>query len=194
MCANRVLVHSSVLDKFADAVQRCITSTFHYGSVWDPKVNFGPLYSGKGIAKVKDHLQDATAKGASVLSGHDIPSRGPNFFPPTIVKGTTPDMKFRTEETFGPLAFLVPFETEDEAVRMANDSEMGLAGYFYTQDISRLWRVAEALKVGMVGARVGLVSAAEMPFGGINESGLGREGGTEALNEFLNVKAITIGI
>jgi succinate-semialdehyde dehydrogenase/glutarate-semialdehyde dehydrogenase len=98
------------------------------------------------------------------------------------------------EETFGPLAFFVPFETEEEAIRMANDTPYGLAGYFYTEDISRLWRVAEALNVGMVGARVGLVSAAEMPFGGINESGLGREGGFDALNEFTSVKSITVGV
>ena len=103
-------------------------------------------------------------------------------------------MQFMREETFGPLAFLVPFETEEEAVRLANDTDVGLAAYFYTENISRLYRVSEALKAGMIGARVGLVSAAEMPFGGVRESGLGREGGIAALEEYLDIKAITIGI
>lgn len=113
--------------------------------------------------------------------------------------GAKANMKFMTEETFGPLAFLVPFETEEEVIKLANKSEVGpsevgLAAYFYTEDVSRIFRVSEALKVGMVGARVGLVSAAEQPFGGVLESGLGREGGSQALDEYLNVKSITIGI
>lgn len=103
-------------------------------------------------------------------------------------------MKFMSEETFGPLAFLVSFETEEEVIKMANTSDVGLAAYFYTEDISRLWRVSEALKVGMVGVRVGLISAAEQPFGGVLESGLGREGGISALEEYLDIKSITVGI
>lgn len=171
-------------------------STFTYGSVWDKKVNFGPLYAGPGIKKVENHLQQALDSGGKIHTGGkgDAKHKGPNFFPPTIVTGSTTSMKFMQEETFGPIAFLVPFETEDEAIKLANDSSVGLAAYFYTEDISRLWRVAEALKVGMVGARVGLVSAAEMPFGGVLESGLGREGGIHALDEYLDTKAITIGI
>lgn len=103
-------------------------------------------------------------------------------------------MRFMTEETFGPLAFLVPFKSEEEVIRLANSADVGLAGYFYTEDISRMFRVSEALSVGMVGVRVGLVSAAEQPFGGIHQSGLGREGGSQALEEFLDVKSITIGV
>ncbi|KAJ5601456.1 hypothetical protein N7510_010990 [Penicillium lagena] len=194
VCANRVFVHASILDRFADVLRACIDKTFVYGSVWDRKVNFGPLYCSKGIAKVKDHLQDAIQKGAKIHSGGASDTDGPNFVHPTVVIGTKAGMKFLSEETFGPVAFLIPFETEQEAIDMANDSDVGLAGYFYTEDISRIFRVSEALKVGMVGARVGLVSAAEQPFGGVRESGLGREGGLAALEEYLDVKSITIGI
>lgn len=153
------------------------------------------MYHKKGIDKVKQHLEDSIKKGAKVHSGGVTWAKdGPNFFPPTIVTGASEGMQFMTEETFGPIAFLIPFETEEEAIQMANDSDVGLAAYFYTEDISRLFRVSEALKVGMVGARVGLVSAAEGPFGGVYESGLGREGGIAALEEYLDVKSITIGV
>lgn len=181
------------MEKFVEVAKKTIDSTFVYGSVWDPKVNFGPLYNSKGVEKVREHLNDALSKGATTRHGGES-DNGPNFFLPSIVTGTTKDMKFHSDETFGPLAFFVPFETEEEAIQIANDSELGLAGYFYTENISRMWRVSEALRVGMIGARVGLVSAAEMPFGGIQESGLGREGGIDALKEFLNVKSITIGV
>jgi succinate-semialdehyde dehydrogenase/glutarate-semialdehyde dehydrogenase len=194
MCANRVLVHSSIIERFASVLKDTVTKTFIYGSVWDKSVNFGPLYDRKGVAKAEGHLQDAISNGAKIYSGGREGSGGPNFFPPTIVVGSSPDMKFLREETFGPIAFLVPFETEDEAISVANGTDVGLAAYLYTEDISRLWRVSEALKVGMVGVRVGLVSAAEMPFGGVRESGLGREGGIDALDEYLDIKAITIGI
>lgn len=197
VCANRVLVHSSILDKVAESLKRNLETTFVYGSVWDKKVNFGPLYAKPGIKKVEDHLQEALSRGAKLYSGGKETAKhgGPNFFPPTVVIGSSKiNMKFMSEETFGPLAFLVPFDTEDEAIKMANDTNVGLAAYFYTKDISRLWRVSEALNAGMIGVRVGLVSAAEMPFGGIKESGLGREGGISALEEYLNIKAITVGI
>ena len=171
-----------------------LQKTFTYGSVWDKKVNYGPLYAGKGISKVENHLEDAMKQGGKVHSGGKDNSRGPNFFPPTVVKGAKDGMKFMDEETFGPLAFLVPFETEEEVIKLANATNVGLAAYFYTEDITRLWRVSEALKVGMVGVRVGLVSAAEGPFGGVLESGLGREGGIGALEEYLDIKSITIGL
>ncbi|KAK4939977.1 succinate semialdehyde dehydrogenase NADP+ linked [Elasticomyces elasticus] len=194
VCANRIYVQASILDKFSEALSKGLESTFTYGSVWDKKVNFGPLYAGKAITKVEAHLEDALGQGAKVYHGGKDNSRGPNFFPATVVKGGKDGMKFMEEETFGPLAFLVPFETEEEVIKMANTSDVGLAAYFYTEDISRLWRVSEALKVGMVGVRVGLVSAAEAPFGGVLESGLGREGGISALEEYLDIKSITIGI
>lgn len=187
------------MDAFADALAEGLRNTFQYGSVWDKKTNFGPLYHGKGIAKVKEHLQDAISKGAVLHYGGDDFTHGPNFFPATVVKGGKDGMKFMTEETFGPLAFLIPFETEEEVIRLANnsfngESPVGLASYFYTEDISRCWRVSEALKVGMVGVRVGLVSAAEGPFGGVLESGMGREGGIAALDEFLDIKSVVFGV
>lgn len=195
VCANRIYVHSSILDAFADKLTTEIEKTFTYGSVWDKKVNFGPLYSGKAISKVHSHLDDALSSGATIHSGGKDNSRGPNFFPPTVVKvGKKDKLRVLEEETFGPLAFLIPFDTEEEVIKLANSANVGLAAYFYTEDISRLWRVSEALNVGMVGVRVGLISAAEGPFGGILESGLGREGGIAALEEYSDVKSITIGI
>ncbi|KAJ2976555.1 hypothetical protein NQ176_g4885 [Zarea fungicola] len=187
------------MDAFADSLAEGLRSTFRYGSVWDRLTNFGPLYGAKGVGKVKEHLEDALSKGATLHYGGEDSSYGPNFFPATVVKGGKEGMKFMTEETFGPLAFLIPFETEEEVIRMANNSvngeaPVGLASYLYTENMSRCWKVSEALKVGMVGVRVGLVSAAEGPFGGVFQSGLGREGGLAALDEFLDVKSITIGI
>ncbi|KAI3573498.1 Aldehyde/histidinol dehydrogenase [Fusarium oxysporum f. sp. albedinis] len=197
VCANRIYVHSSIMDAFADTLSDTLKATFVYGSVWDAKVNFGPLYSGKGLAKVEAHLQDAIQQGSRVSYRGTEDNLGPNFFPPTVVvvpRGETLMMKFLTEETFGPLAFLVPFDSEEEVVRLANATDVGLAAYFFTESISRVWRVSEALKVGMVGVGVGLVSAAEQPFGGVLESGLGREGGPAALEEYLDIKSITVGI
>lgn len=187
-------------------MQARLGETFHYGSVWDPKVNFGPLYSPKASEKVSRQYQDAVDHGASI-AGDDVAATqakyGPNFYPPTVATlggGTTKkagdarDMLFMREETFGPLAFLVPFDTDEEAITLANDTDAGLASYFYTEDISRLYRVSEALEAGMVGVRVGLVSACEQPFGGVKDSGIGREGGPGALDEYLNVKSVTVGI
>ncbi|PWI71708.1 hypothetical protein PCL_11802 [Purpureocillium lilacinum] len=197
VCANRILVHAAVFDKFGELLKKTVNSTFVYGSVWDQAVNFGPLYSSKGMSKAISHLEDAVSKGGILLT-KDLVARelGPNFLRPAIVKAATNShlMTFTEEETFGPIAFMIPFNTEEEAIKIANQSNLGLAAYFYTESISRLWRVAEALNVGMVGARVGLVSAAEMPFGGIMESGMGREGGMEALHEFLEIKSITVGL
>lgn len=163
--------------------------------MWDPKTNFGPLYCTKAVEKVARHVDDAVAHGAKiVVGGHVDESLGPNFFLPTVLTGSTQDMLFTKEETFGPFAALIPFKTEEEVLEIANSTESGLAGYFYTEDISRMFRVAEALEVGMVGCRVGLVSACEQPFGGIKDSGIGREGSQLALDDYLDVKSITIGV
>ncbi|KAK3696180.1 hypothetical protein LTR37_018082 [Vermiconidia calcicola] len=195
ICANRIFVHSSVIDKFAEVLEEKMNATFTFGSVWDSKVNFGPLYSGKAFEKIKAQIEDAMSRGGKIVSSSKSPSdHGPNFFPPTIVKGATAEMRFMKEETFGPLAFLVPFETDEEVVAMANKTNAGLASYFYTDDISRLWKVAEALQSGMVGVRVGLISACEQPFGGTKDSGVGREGGKDALDEYTEIKSITVGI
>jgi succinate-semialdehyde dehydrogenase/glutarate-semialdehyde dehydrogenase len=195
VCANRIFVHKDVIENFAEVLKQTVTKSIKTGHVWDKAVNFGPLYAGKGLEKVLRHVDDAKSKGAKVVLGGKGDSQyGPNFYPPTIMTGQSNDAAFLKEETFGPIAALVPFETEEEVIEMANDVDVGLAGYFYTEDIGRLWRVSEALQVGMVGARVGLISACEQPFGGIKESGVGgREGSRWALDEYLNVKSVTIG-
>lgn len=201
VCANRIFVHKSIMDKFAKVLEEKMNSTFTYGSVWDPKVNFGPLYSEKAFVKIKAQVDDAKANGAKFTAASGFPSEGdgkekygPNFHPPTIITNATTSMRFMSEETFGPLAFLVPFETEEEVIALANKTKAGLASYFYTLDISKLYRVAEALESGMVGVNLGIVSACEQPFGGIKESGIGREGGRDALDEYTDIKSITVGV
>ncbi|RFU31234.1 hypothetical protein B7463_g5088, partial [Scytalidium lignicola] len=194
ICANRVFVHESIIDQFIEKLRITVPQKTTTGSVWDVKVNFGPLYSQKGVEKVGRHIEDATSKGATIVLGGEIDkSMGPNYFPPTVLKGVKPEMLLCQEETFGPLAALIPFSTEEEVIRLANDVDVGLAGYFYTENIARLWRVADALEVGMVGCGVGLISACEQPFSGVKESGIGIEGSRHALEEYVNVKSITIG-
>lgn len=180
---------------FSRALQAGIEKAFNQGSVWDRGVNFGPLYSAKGVAKVERHVKDAVAQGASVVVGGKINKKlGPNFYSPTILTEASSSMSFASEETFGPVAALIPFDSDEEGIATANDTDMGLAAYFYTESISRMWKVSEALEAGMVGCRVGMVSAAEQPFGGVKESGVGREGSKYALEEYTNIKSITMGV
>ena len=195
VCANRIFVHKSIIDEFAEVLEKKMNETFTFGSVWDKKVNFGPLYSKKAFEKINAQIEDAKSAGAKIVGSQKAPKdQGPNFYPPTIISNANANMRFMREETFGPLAFLVPFETDEEVIAMANKTNAGLASYFFTEDISRLWRVAEALQSGMVGVRVGLISACEQPFGGIKDSGIGREGGKDALDEYTEVKSVTIGL
>lgn len=196
VCANRIFVHSSIVDKFASILSSKVRSTLRYGSVWDPKCNFGPLYSQRAFEKIHAQIEDATAKGGKIFLGGTATdhSYGPNFFPPTIITGASIKMLFMEQETFGPLAFLVPFDTDEEAISLANGTNAGLAAYFFTEDISRVWTVSEELETGMVGVRVGLISACEQPFGGVKDSGTGREGGKDALDEYTEVKSITVGV
>ena len=196
VCANRAFIHRSIIDKFAQTLHDSTDALFKYGSVWDREVNFGPLYSPKGVEKARQHQDDAVAKGACIVTGGTIKEElGPNFYMPTIlVGGPSQDMLSWTQETFGPVMHLTPFDTEEEVIALANTEESGLASYFFTEDISRVWRVSEALDTGMVGVRTGLVSACEQPFGGIKESGLGREGGKFGVEDYTNVKSITVGI
>lgn len=186
------------MDKFSEILVDKVKSTFKFGSVWDKSCNFGPLYSKKAFEKIEAQLQDANKQGANVLFGgldsQSHADKGPNFCPPTVVKNASRDMLFMEQETFGPLAFLVPFETDEEVIELANRTSAGLASYFYTSDISRVWKVSEALESGMVGVRVGLISACEQPFGGIKDSGIGREGGKDALDEYTEIKSITVGV
>src|SRR5262249_48068920 len=151
----------------------------------------GPLIDEKAVEKVESHIADATAKGATVLTGgHRLTGR---FFEPTVVTGVTPAMAVAREETFGPVAPIFRFATEADAVALANDTEFGLAAYFYGRDVGRIWRVAEALEYGIVGINTGLISTEVAPFGGVKESGLGREGSKYGIEEFLEVKYLCFG-
>jgi succinate-semialdehyde dehydrogenase/glutarate-semialdehyde dehydrogenase len=145
------------------------------------------------VEKVKTHVQDAVSKGAKIEVGGQAPQRTGFFYDPTVLSGVTPDMMVSQEETFGPLAPIFQFETEQEVVQLANDTDFGLAGYFFSQDIARVMRVSQKLEVGMVGVNTGKISAAEAPFGGIKESGYGKEGSLYGLGEYQNIKSITIG-
>lgn len=198
VCANRIFIHSSIIDLFATRLAAKLAETFHFGSVWDKDVSYGPLYSSKAFSKINAQVNDALSKGAKLLvGGGDSKSNsrfGPNFYPPTILMGGSKDMLYLKEETFGPVAFLLSFDNDEEVIQQANSVNAGLASYFYTENISRIWKVSEALEYGMVGVKVGLVSACEQPFGGIKESGIGREGGKDALDEYTDVKSVTVGL
>ena len=155
-------------------------------------MHVGPLIDAKAVAKVQEHIADAVAKGAHVLAGGKPHALGQSFFEPTVLAGVTQDMAVAREETFGPLAPLFRFETEDEVVAMANDTEFGLASYFYARDLGRVWRVAERLEYGMVGVNTGLISNEVAPFGGVKQSGVGREGSHYGIEDYLVVKYINM--
>ncbi|KAG8705323.1 succinate semialdehyde dehydrogenase NADP+ linked [Ceratobasidium sp. 394] len=193
VCANRIYVQASVYADFAARLAEKVDG-FKLGNGVDPKTTHGPLIHAKAIGKVEAHVKDAVSRGASVLvGGKRAESLGPNFFEPTVLADVPGDAILADEETFGPVAALIKFETEDEVIRMANDSDVGLAGYFFSRDVGRVWRVAEALEVGMVGTNTGLISQAQVPFGGIKESGLGREGGPHGIDEYMNTKLVVFG-
>ncbi|ODN72014.1 Succinate-semialdehyde dehydrogenase [NADP(+)] GabD [Methylobrevis pamukkalensis] len=170
VCANRIYVQAGVYDAFAEKLVAAVKK-LKVGNGFDAGVTLGPLIDEKAVAKVREHLDDAVAKGATVLTGGN--SLGGNFIAPAVVADVTPEMIVSREETFGPLAPLIRFSTEDEAIRLANDTEFGLASYFYSRDIGRVWRVGEKLEYGIVGINTGLISTAEAPFGGVKQSGLG---------------------
>jgi succinate-semialdehyde dehydrogenase/glutarate-semialdehyde dehydrogenase len=157
-------------------------------------VNIGPLIDAAAVKKVEEHVSDAVAKGAKVTMGGKRHPLGGLFFEPTILTDVNPTMKVTREETFGPVAPLFRFKTEEEAIRLANDTEFGLASYFYARDLSRVWRVAEGLESGIVGINTGLISTAEAPFGGVKESGLGREGSKYGIDEFLEIKYLCMSV
>ena len=167
--------------------------TLSLGDGFAEGVNTGPLINAAAVAKVEDHIADAVTKGAEVVIGGSRSNLGRTFFEPTLIKGVTQQMKVATEETFGPLAPLVKFDTEDEAVSFANASEFGLAGYFYTRDLNRAWRVGEALETGMVGINTGVISTEMAPFGGVKQSGMGREGSKYGCDDYLEIKNMCFG-
>ena len=192
VCANRLYVQRGVLQAFTDKLVAKVKA-LKVGNGLDAGVTQGPLIDAKAVAKIEEHIADARAKGGEVLTGGKRHALGGLFFEPTVVGGATPDMLFATEETFGPLAPIFAFDTEDEVIARANDSEFGLAAYFYSRDIGRVMRVAERLESGIVGVNTGLISTAEAPFGGVKQSGLGREGSKYGLDDFLEIKYICLG-
>jgi succinate-semialdehyde dehydrogenase/glutarate-semialdehyde dehydrogenase len=190
VCANRILVQDSVYDAFADKLAEAVKK-LKVGDGTEQGITTGPLINKAAIAKVQEHIDDALSKGAKLLIGGK--SLGGNFFEPTLIRDVTADMAVAREETFGPVAPLFRFKTEEEAIAMANDTEFGLACYFYSRDIGRVWRVAEGLEYGMVGINEGIISTAEAPFGGMKESGLGREGSHHGVEEYLEIKYMLMG-
>jgi len=191
VCANRLYVQDSVYDAFAAKLADKV-SQLKVGAGTEPGVMIGPLIETAAIDKVKSHVADALAKGAKVLLGGKPHERGGLFFEPTVLTGVTSAMQVAREETFGPVAPLFRFKDEAEAIAMANDTEFGLAAYFYSRDIGRVFRVAEALESGMVCANSGLLSNEVSPFGGVKQSGLGREGSRYGLDEYLEIKYLCI--
>jgi succinate-semialdehyde dehydrogenase/glutarate-semialdehyde dehydrogenase len=192
VCANRILVQSGIYDRFAAALVEAVKK-LHVGPGMETGTNVGPLINGAAIAKVESLVGDAVKKGAKVLTGGAPDKAGPLFYRPSVVGGVTPDMEIVREEIFGPVAALVRFDTEADAIRLANDTPFGLAAYLFSQNLSRAWRVAEKLDAGMVGVNEGIFSNEVVPFGGVKESGLGREGAAEGLEEYLEIKYICLG-
>lgn len=192
VCANRFLVQSGVYDEFATKLAAAVAD-FKVGNGLDDGVTQGPLINAKGLAKVEELVDDALAHGAKALSGGAAHALGGTYYEPTILTDVTPDMRIANEEIFGPVAPLFRFETEEDAVRIANDTPFGLAGYFYSRDIGRVWRVAEALEYGILGINEGIFSTEVAPFGGVKESGIGREGGKQGIEEYTEIKYLRMG-
>jgi succinate-semialdehyde dehydrogenase/glutarate-semialdehyde dehydrogenase len=192
VCANRILVQDGVYDAFAKKLAE-VAGAMKVGSGIEQGVVIGPLIDMKAVEKVEHHIADAVKKGAKVVVGGKRHALGGSFFQPTVLANVTTDMAVTREETFGPVAPLFRFKTEAEAIRMANDTEFGLAAYFYSRDIGRVWRVAEALEYGIVGINEGIISTEIAPFGGVKESGIGREGSKYGIEEFLEVKYLCMG-
>jgi succinate-semialdehyde dehydrogenase / glutarate-semialdehyde dehydrogenase len=192
VCTNRFFVQAGVYDRFVEKLAAA-SRTLKVGPGLDDGVQQGPLIDEKAVEKVEEFIEDATAKGAKVEAGGKRHELGGSFFQPTVISGAKPTMKFMKEEIFGPVAPVFRFETEEEAVRLANDTEFGLACYFYTGDLGRAFRVMEGLKYGMVGVNEGLITTPEAPFGGVKESGLGREGGHQGIEDYVDTKYVCMG-
>jgi succinate-semialdehyde dehydrogenase/glutarate-semialdehyde dehydrogenase len=187
-----LLVQDKVYDAFAEKLAKAVKA-LKPASGLEAGATQGPLIDDTAVAKVESHIQDATEKGAKILVGGKRHALGGRFFEPTVLTDVTPAMAVAREETFGPVAPLFRFKTEAEVVALANDTEFGLASYFYGKDIARVWRVAEALEYGIVGINTGLISTEVAPFGGVKESGLGREGSKYGMEEFLEIKYLCFG-
>jgi succinate-semialdehyde dehydrogenase/glutarate-semialdehyde dehydrogenase len=193
VCANRILVQAGVYEEFAGKLAARVNQ-LKVGAGSEEGVVQGPLIDAAGLAKVEAHVADAVALGARVLCGGACHERGGNFYQPTVLADVTPTMKVAREETFGPVAPLFRFETEDEAVALANATEFGLAAYFYSRDVARCWRVGEELEYGMVGVNTGLISNEVAPFGGVKQSGIGREGSKYGIEDYLEIKYLCFDV
>ena len=192
VCANRILVQDGVYDAFAAKLQAAVEA-LKVGNGMEEGVTQGPLINAEAVTKVEEHIADALAKGARIVTGGHRHSRGGTFFQPTLLADVPHDALIFREETFGPVAPLFRFKTEEEAIQLANDTEFGLASYFYARDIGRIFRVAEGLEYGMIGINEGIISTEVAPFGGVKSSGLGREGSHQGIDEYLEVKYLAIG-
>ena len=193
VCTNRFYVQDGVYDEFVNKLAERVKG-LKVGYGMDAGTEIGPLIDEAAVEKVEEHLEDALAGGATVLAGGSRSPLGGSYFFPTVVANVKADMKLAREETFGPLAGVIRFKDEADAIRLANDTEFGLASYFYARDLGRVWRVAEALEAGMVGINTGLISTEVAPFGGVKQSGLGREGSKYGLDDYLEIKYLCMGI
>ena len=193
VCTNRFYVQSGVYAEFTEKLAARV-SAMKLGNGLEDSSDLGPLIDDKAVAKVNEHVADALSKGGRLLTGGKASDLGYSFYEPTVVADVTADMLLNSDETFGPLAGVMKFETEDEVLALANDTEFGLAGYFYTRDLSRTWRVAEALETGMIGINTGLISTEVAPFGGVKQSGLGREGSLHGIDDYMELKYLCMGI
>jgi len=192
VCANRLYVQAGVYEEFAQRLVKAV-ATLRVGDGLAGPTDQGPLIDERAVAKVQSHIADAVDKGARIACGGKTHALGSNFFEPTVLLDVTPGMRVAREETFGPVAPLFRFETEADVLRMANDTEFGLAAYFYTRDLARSWRMQEALEYGIVGVNTGLFSTEVAPFGGVKESGLGREGSRYGIDEYTELKYVCVG-
>jgi succinate-semialdehyde dehydrogenase/glutarate-semialdehyde dehydrogenase len=192
VCANRIYVQSGVYDAFAEKLTVAVNS-MKIGDGFEDGITAGPLITKDAVDKVVEHIADATSKGAKIATGGSLHKLGGTFFEPTILTGVTRNMMIADEETFGPVAPLFKFDEVDDVIKQANDTIFGLASYFYANDLTQVWRVVEALEYGMVGVNTGLISTEVAPFGGIKQSGQGREGSKYGVDDYLEMKYVCIG-
>jgi succinate-semialdehyde dehydrogenase/glutarate-semialdehyde dehydrogenase len=192
VCANRILVQSGVYDAFAAKLKEAVAK-LKVGNGLEDGVTQGPLINADAVAKVEQHIADAKRRGAKVLIGGERDKLGGNFFQPTILTGVPREAEIFHDETFGPVAPLFRFDTEEEALELANDTQFGLAAYFYSRDVGRVFRVAEALEYGIIGINEGIISTEVAPFGGMKSSGLGREGSKYGIEDYLEIKYLALG-
>jgi succinate-semialdehyde dehydrogenase/glutarate-semialdehyde dehydrogenase len=193
VCANRLYVHKKIHDVFVEKFSKAVQA-IKVGNGLENGISQGPLIDIPALEKVERHVADALAKGANLVIGGKRSAQGGSFYEPTILANVTNDMLITYEETFGPVAPIIPFDSDEEVLKLANSSQYGLASYFYSRDIGRIWKAAEALEYGIVGVNTGLISNEVAPFGGVKQSGLGREGSVYGMDEYLELKYVCVGL